>query len=123
MNSLWDETIEVLMRHGKTFDDVIAIAGNDFRVSKDNFEEVAKTAFYDSGYGSAEVAVDLKLIGSDFWLERREYDGSEWWAFCQMPRTPHSQPMREINALVPNQYHGRNLMFWPSLKDLNCEED
>ena len=39
----------------------------------------------DSGYGSAEIREDLVIVGKDWWLERDEYDGSEWWAFHTMP--------------------------------------
>jgi hypothetical protein len=25
------------------------------------------------------------VVGKDWWLERHEYDGSEWWEFKTMP--------------------------------------
>ena len=46
----------------------------------ENFKEVANVE-YDSGFGSPQVAEDLIIMGSDFWLERHEYDGSEWWEY------------------------------------------
>ena len=42
MRNLWEETMEVLKDHGKTFDDVKFIQGNDFKITKENFEQVAK---------------------------------------------------------------------------------
>ncbi|MGQ7335465.1 hypothetical protein ACTGUN_05795 [Streptococcus suis] len=42
MTNLWEETIEVLKKHSKTFDGVRFIQGNDFKITKENFEKVAK---------------------------------------------------------------------------------
>lgn len=85
MRNLWDETIEFLEHHKLTWDDVQYIAGGTFQITKENFEEVARKTDYDAGYGSAEVAHDLMLVGSNWWLVRAEYDGSEWWQFLQQP--------------------------------------
>lgn len=49
MSNLWEETIEFLEENGKTFDDVLYIQGEDFKVTKENFEIVAKKTDYDSG--------------------------------------------------------------------------
>jgi hypothetical protein len=43
---------------------------------------------YDAGSGGAEVNTDLVIVGDDWWLERGEYDGSEWWDFKQLPTPP-----------------------------------
>ena len=86
MTNLWEETIEILSEYGKTFDDVLFIQGDDFEITKDNFETVAKHANYDSGFGAQRVAKDLILVGKDWWLERGEYDGSEWWCFKTIPQ-------------------------------------
>lgn len=43
---------------------------------------------YDSGYGGAEVNTALVIVGDDWWLERGEYDGSEWWEFKTLPQKP-----------------------------------
>ena len=48
---------------------------------------------YDSGYGSQEVALDLIIVFKDSsYLEREEYDGSEWWRLIEpftMPLSNH----------------------------------
>jgi len=85
MRNLWDETIEFLEHHNITWDDVQYVAGKTFQISKENFEEIARKTEYDAGYGSAEVALDLMLVGSNWWSVRAEYDGSEWWQFLQQP--------------------------------------
>ena len=81
MTNLWEETIEKLESNGKTFEDVIVIYGDDFLITKENFEEVAKKTNYDAGYGGQEIASDLKMLGADFLMTRNEYDGSELWDY------------------------------------------
>ena len=58
-------------------DDVVWIGGSDFEISREEFLKLADCP-YDAGYGAPEVATDLVLVGNDFWLERQEYDGSEF---------------------------------------------
>ncbi|MFU2163851.1 hypothetical protein ACMZ6Z_03430 [Streptococcus pluranimalium] len=109
MRNLWEETIEVLKKHGKTFDGVRFIQSNDFKITKENFEKVAKKTNYDSGYGSANVATDLVVVGKNWWLERGEYDGAEWWNYKESPKQVNE--VREISQLS-----GR---LWPTLEELN----
>ena len=99
--NLWEETIEELKDRGKSFDDVLAICGSDFRITKEDFKKYSNTD-YDSGFGLPEVATDLIIIGADFWLERHEYDGSEWWEFKQMPQY-EDFPFENITALTTRQ--------------------
>lgn len=84
--NLLQETIHELEAHGKTLDDVQVICGNKFQITKEEFLRLADIE-YDNGFGGAEIAGDLTLVGEDFWLERREYDGSEWWEYKTMPTT------------------------------------
>ncbi len=109
MTNLWEETIELLKENGKTFDDVLFIQGIDFKITKENFESVAKKTDYDSGFGAQRVATDLVLVGDDWWIERAEYDGSEWWEYKSIPM--------EIDK-VEHIYHLANGM-WDTLKELN----
>ena len=83
--NLWEETIEKLQRNGYTFDDVIAIYGEDFQITKENFEEVAKETDYYDGFGAQKVAADLTILGTNFIMKREEYDGSEWWNLIYIP--------------------------------------
>lgn len=89
MGNLLRETIEELNKHNKTLDDVLWIGSNEFNILVDK-EEFKKRAnqYYDDGYGSAQIATDLVVVGKDWWLERHEYDGSEWWEFKQLPKQP-----------------------------------
>lgn len=86
--NLWEETKDVLEKNNKTFNDVIAVCCSDFRLDFKNFIEIAIKTNYDNGFGGQEIATDLILIGEDFWLERAEYDGSEWWEYKEKPEIP-----------------------------------
>lgn len=50
---------------------------------------------YNAGYGGVEVNMNLVIVGDDWWLERGEYDGSEWWEFKTIPLKPRdTTPLR-----------------------------
>lgn len=85
------ETLEALTEKNKTRRDVLWVGVKENYVSWKVFEVVAAALNYDAGYGGAEVAEDLVVVGKDFWLERAEYDGSEWWVFKKFPERPNSQ--------------------------------
>ena len=87
--NFYEETIDVLKDKGKTMDDVVWIGGNSFEMPKENFIELARKQIYDSGYGGQEMPRDIKIVGKDFWLERAEYDGSEWWEYKEFPIRPN----------------------------------
>lgn len=88
MRNLKTETIEDLKQNGKTLKDVLWCGNEDFGwFTIEDFLELANK-YYDNGYGGAEVIKDLYIVGEDFWLERHEYDGSEWWEYKTMPKKP-----------------------------------
>ena len=96
--NLWDETIHFIEEKGYTWNDVIGVCGNAFSISKENFEEVAKKTDYDAGYGCQEIAIDLMIVGKDWWLERHDYDGSEWWEYKEYPRL-YAMPRFKVSSL------------------------
>lgn len=112
MINLWKETIEVLEQHGKSFKDVKSVYGKDFQITLENFENLAKVTNYDVGYGGQEVAEDLTLSGCNFIMKRREYDGSEWWEYIEIPGALDQQTTT-VYTLYSNVYN------WKTLKDLN----
>lgn len=86
MTNLWDETMRELANHNLDFDrDVIQVQTVDGYINKELFKMMAMAINYDSGYGSAEIREDLLIVGDGWWLERDEYDGSEWWVFRTKP--------------------------------------
>lgn len=111
MTNLWEETIEFLEENGKTFEDVLFIQGKDFKVTKENFEIVAKKTDYDSGFGAQHVATDLVLVGDGWWIERCEYDGSEWFEFKTIPEK--KEETKNITKL--------GVGMWDTIKEMNKE--
>lgn len=99
--NLLNGTIDVLNAHRKTPKDVVFVVGFDGTKIYSSWEEpseqdLARTSWsefkqlanriYDRGYGGVEVIIATKIVGKDFWLERHEYDGSEWWEYKELPR-------------------------------------
>jgi len=86
--NLLQETLEILSEHGKTKDDVLWCGSEAFGYfTWEDFEELANDD-YNESYGLQEVVTDLLIVGKDFWLERHEYDGSEWWEYKSFPKKP-----------------------------------
>lgn len=81
------ETINVLNEHNKTPKDIKWIGDFVYKIDWENFEKFADFE-YDNGYGGIEILRSLKIVGEDFWLERAEYDGSEWWEYKTFPAEP-----------------------------------
>lgn len=88
MINLLNETIKVLKKNEKSENDVLWIGCKEFKTDWKHFSEIANTE-YDNGYGGTKIDMELLIVGEDFWLERHEYDGSEWWEFKQMPKKPN----------------------------------
>ena len=87
MSNLLRETLEVLKSNGKKQKDVLWVGNINYYFSWGKFKKLANKK-YDGGFGSEEVATDLLVVGENWWLERHEYDGSEWWEFKQLPKKP-----------------------------------
>lgn len=85
LTNLLDETIQVLHNNDKTSNDVLFVQTPDGYFTWDEFAAVAKTINYYDGYGTVEINPSIVIVGQDWWLERREYDGSEWWDFLEKP--------------------------------------
>lgn len=87
MMNLRTETLETLKNYDKTIEDIRFICSGDRNIPIDLFF-IRADKEYDDGYGGAEVDQCLTIVGDDWWLERGEYDGSEWWEFKTMPKKP-----------------------------------
>lgn len=89
--NLYKETTEFLIENSLSWDDVEWVGvwseSHFGEIPLDKVEEMFNFE-YDEGFGIEEVPLSLKVVGKDFWLERREYDGSEWWSFQTMPTKP-----------------------------------
>ncbi len=112
MANLLKETQEILKEKNKSLSDVMWCGSEEFGwFSVDKFKEIADID-YDSGYGGQEIAKDLLLVGKDFWLERGEYDGSEWWEYRTTPIKPEKHT-------TPSTLHNGD--SWATLEEMNRE--
>jgi len=98
MVNLKEQTIRTLHVFNKEPEDIKWVGCNKFKIPIDEFWELANR-YYDNGYGSEEVAHDLLVVGEDWWLERNEYDGSEWWEYKTAPIEP--EKTRSVQTLFP----------------------
>jgi hypothetical protein len=94
--NLLKETESVLEEHGKTLEDIKWVSSCGDLIPVDLFLIQADRC-YDNGYGGVEVDVSLIVSGDDWWLERREYDGSEWWVFRTAPVKPNTPERYDLN--------------------------
>jgi hypothetical protein len=85
--NLYEETLRELEYHSKKPKDVLWVGSSDGRyaVSWEKFEQLASGVNYDEGYGGQEIDRMLVIVGDNWWMDRREYDGSEWWTFNTKP--------------------------------------
>ena len=86
MSNLLQETLDILKRKNRTPEDVLWVgaANGAISISWKGFTKIANVD-YDSGYGGQEIRPDLLVVGKNWWLERHEYDGSEWWEYKELP--------------------------------------
>jgi hypothetical protein len=94
--NLLKETLEVLSDNNKTQTDVLFVTDGKRFSSWKNFIKYADFD-YDNGYGGNEISLHLKIVGHNWWLERGEYDGSEWWEFKTLPFKPKEETELKLN--------------------------
>ena len=96
MANLYLETKEKLEELDFTWDSIKYISVKDsdwkddaklYEIKIDDFIKFAKSYNYDEGFGSAEVNKTLRIVFyDDSFLERGEYDGSEWWEYKKLEK-------------------------------------
>lgn len=92
MINLLEETKEDMEQLGYNESDVIFIGSRNsgHQCSWGGEFCVLANFVYDEGFGGVEIASDLIIVFKDgSWLERGEYDGSEWWE----SRRPFTLPL------------------------------
>jgi hypothetical protein len=107
--NLLSETVDALSNSGKSRSDVRWIGSTNYGYFDWGYFVKIADVEYNDGYGAAEVARDLVIVGDDWWLERKEYDGSEWWTFKKLPIKPQ-------NKIEPNRVTSS---YDRSLRELN----
>lgn len=92
MRNLYDETLYILEENGKTESDVIWFGHLFYDYEAFEYPREKFKAFldfeYDGGFGIPEIDEHLYVVGHDWWLERHEYDGLEWWEYKTLPNRP-----------------------------------
>jgi hypothetical protein len=101
--NLLKETIEKLQDEGKNPQDVMWVGSRSKYFSWDHFKKIADRE-YDESYGSEEVYPGLLIVGNSWWLERHEYDGSEWWEYKEYPTRPKDN-VEVSNLFVDDHYN------------------
>ena len=86
--NLLSETIEILSKYNKTLKDVKWFGFCEERFSLSKITEILDID-YDNGFGGTEIYGSLVVCGRNWWLERNEYDGSEWWEYKEKPKKPN----------------------------------
>ena len=86
MTNLFQSAVEKLEEYGFFWDDVVFVQGDSGRsYTPEAFKEIATDINFHNGFGSVEVK-DIKVVGHDWWLEWRDYDGLGGWVFQTMPK-------------------------------------
>lgn len=94
--TLKNETLEIMKENNKSVKDIdfICTVNRDkmpipvYVNIKKFFEEAKDESYYD-GFGGNCANLELKIVFKDgTWLERHEYDGSEWWEYKSTPIKP-----------------------------------
>lgn len=110
------ETIKILSKYDKMPQDIKWVGCNSFKIPIEEFWKLSDR-MYDAGYGGQEVAEDLIVVGDDWWLERHEYDGAEWWEYKQLPKEP--EKILSVSTLFPQKDTDYEYMF---LRDFNKQD-
>ena len=80
--NLLEETRDFLASKNLTPYDVLYVTDGYRWCDWNTFANAAQNIAYDAGYGRQEINHNLKIVGrQSWWMERREYDGAEWWSF------------------------------------------
>lgn len=102
--NLYKEVIEELKDHDKTVQDIVFVAGDNKLIPVDEFMEYARNFNYNAGFGSEYVNLSLIIVGDNWWLERHEYNGAEWFEFKTIPVKP-TEKLEDVDDV--NCYYGK----------------
>lgn len=114
MINLLKETKEMLNKNNKLEKDVLWVGNEESSISWQEFVKISDIE-YDNGLGSQNVASDLLVVGKEWWLERHEYDGSEWWEYKELPKKPVTNKFIINRVMIGDGWNS-------SLEECNTEE-
>ena len=96
-----EETLKEISESGHEEKDVLFIGSKDgkLRISIEKFKEISDFD-YDSGFGGQEIPQDLIVYFKDkSYLDRREYDGSEWWKYNELLDFSAGDEYKDFNKI------------------------
>lgn len=111
MINLLKETLDILSKNHKTPQDVEWCGNKQEHFSWNHFEKIANIE-YDNDFGINEICSDLLVVGKNWWLERNEYDGREWWEYKKLPIRPAEEKLIDsvfCGCLFENKQQWQNL--------------
>lgn len=95
--NLLEETKQALELNGKSLCDIEWFGTRDTQIVFDVNKLL--DVCYNNGFGGCEIPENFIIVGRDFWLERNEYDGSEWWEYKELPKKPENVVYFKSNLL------------------------
>lgn len=113
--NLLSETKKVLSENGKLPKDVRWVGTIHTIITWGNFAKVSDVE-YNAGFGAPQVAQDLLIVGDGWWMERHEYDGSEWWEFKKIPDMPLTEVV--VKTVVVSEEE----VGWVDLMDIEINK-
>ena len=95
--NLLEETIHKMQDYGKNPKNVLWIGSKDgkYAINWEKFVEIADRLYMPDSEVQL-IAKDLVIVGDDWWLERKEYNGGEWWNFVQTPKKKECKPFDTV---------------------------
>lgn len=86
--NLLEKATEVLHKNDRRWEDVRSLQDLDGEYALFGLDAIQHVldVCHESGYGTQEIANDLVIVGDGWWMDRRCYDGAEWWAFNEQPK-------------------------------------
>lgn len=95
--NFYEETIKILNKHGKTENDIRWVGTDEFYIPLEKLR-IMFDFEYNNGFGRVNIPQSLVVVGDNWWLERHEYDGAEWWEYKILPTKPKNIDNRD-NAI------------------------
>ena len=92
--NLYEETLRIINKFDHTTNNVswVGTTDGEYAISWEEYRQISDIT-YNSNFGGTNIPRDLVVVFSDKnWLERREYDGAEWWKYVSTPQkssSPH----------------------------------
>lgn len=116
MTNFLEETKESITQSGHRPEQITFIGSRDGEYGFTFWSDFEKLADfdYDSSYGGQHIASDLVVVFDDgSYLERGEYDGSEWWDYQKTPDVP-----KEFKKVIRLQTDNS----WYPLSEIQAED-